>query len=132
MGRGAPSPSAVGATTRAPTATARQSVSLRIGLPPSGDTAVTRRRPREVRRAQTSIRIASPWPPPEQIAASPKPPPLPRRPRSLVPAAVGGGVGDQRAGDPPAARTDRVAERDRAAVDIRGLWVGAEHRERVE
>src|SRR5262249_56139404 len=34
---------------------------------------------------QTSIRSASPWPPPEQIAARPSPPPLRRRSCTIVP-----------------------------------------------
>src|SRR5581483_12077592 len=37
-----------------------------------------------------------------------------------------------RAEDPAAARADRMAERDRTAVDVRGLGIGAEHGERVE
>src|SRR4029077_15344026 len=40
--------------------------------------------PREDER-QTSTRIASPWPPPEQIAASPSPPPFRRSSCTIVP-----------------------------------------------
>src|SRR3954449_847220 len=47
-------------------------------------------------------------------------------------AAVAAQVVHHRAENPSAARADRVAERDRAAVDVRGLRGGAEHRERVE
>ena len=69
----------------------------------------------EEERLQTSISSASPCPPPEQIAASPRPPPLRRRSCTSV------------ADDPPARRADRMPERDRAAVDVHDLLVGAEH-----
>ena len=66
-------------------------------------------------QSQTSIRSASPWPPPEQIAASPSPPPLRRSSWTIV------------ADDPRARGADRVAERDGAAVHVHLLRVGAEH-----
>src|SRR5437867_8145847 len=47
-------------------------------------------------------------------------------------AAVAAQVVHHRAEDPAAARADRMPERDGAAVDVRGLRVGAEHREGVE
>ena len=56
--------------------------------------------------AQTSISSASPWPPPEQIAARPRPPPLRRSSCTIV------------ADDPAARGADRMAERDRAAVHV--------------
>ena len=71
---------------------------------------------RTLGHAQTSISSASPWPPPEQIAASPSPPPLAAQ---LV---------HERREDPAARGADRVAERDRAAVDVDALLVGAEQR----
>src|SRR6478735_12316279 len=47
-------------------------------------------------------------------------------------AAVAAQVVHHRAEDAAAARADRMAESDRAAVDVRGLRVRAEHRDRVE
>src|SRR5262245_51057735 len=44
-----------------------------------------RAQPDEEERPQTSIRSASPCPPPEQIAASPSPPPVRRRSCTIVP-----------------------------------------------
>src|SRR3954454_18071107 len=69
---------------------------------------------------QTSSRSASPWPPPEQVPGGPGPP------------AVSAQLVHHRADDAPAARADRMAERDGAAVHVHVLLVGAEQPRRVE
>ena len=63
---------------------------------------------------------ASPWPPPEQIAARPSPPPFLAQ---LV---------HHRPEDPRARGADRMTERDGAAVDVHLFLVGAEHLRGVE
>ena len=68
----------------------------------------------------TSTITASPWPPPEQIAAQPS---------AAAPAAQ---LVDERAEDPRAGGADRVTEGDRAAVDVDPVLVDPEHPDRVQ
>ena len=76
--------------------------------------------PRRRQAPWTRMRTASPWPPPRADR------------RAADAAAAPAQLVDERAEDPRAGRADRVAERDRAAVDVDLVLVDAEHPDRVD